>query len=830
MATAPPTKQAVQAFFAIYDPGQCGNASALAAKYQGQESALFQKLGQKYATEYWTVRGQVIELLQKHEPTKVQQVDALLQKHPKREAELLATLCKKLGVPVPAAAAAPAAAAPAAAAPGAKGAGHSGDWRGRLSRFYQKYDPPKVATVDRLLEKYAGKEEQLMDTLVRKYGPEPGGPNAPALPPAARIWRLFYRKMPDKLPNVAGLLEKKKGAEAETLAALQQKYGKETDPAGPPPEEDLQLRVINMYCHYCPAQLSALPKILEERQGKEAALLKQLVRKHGPEPTAPPRPWRERIEAMYKRYNPEKLSAVDAAMQKYRGKEGDLLAAMVAKYGPEPPPPGGLGDADRVLLLLSRHAPGRLAEAEQLLRDHAGKEEELIASLEQRHGPEPDPEEEPPEGSHPRATQVYTDMRSWAELPAELHSEHSAERAARWAEEDGEVAARAALVQEHSTALGVAQNAERLRLVAEGCLLRSLHMAYSRWLAWLKQRIAYVRMAHMIMCDERMTVYDQLQSNRWSAAWARQIDKWKSKTQRHAAARPPAAAPASSCPPPPRPASLRRPPADGSGAATTPRRADPAAAAPAGLRSLLARSPPGSVTVQRRPLTGRSQKRAPAAVLPSPLSATCSPAARAALERYQRKWAPPQPPPEQPARMPSALRRPPTGMPSQRQPSPAYRQASPPPVPDIRACGSPSGAGSLHAEGQTGWADYQRHLLEAAEHQAELDFQPDGDLFARALQVSSGTAETAVERALREARPRQTAHAAPAAERAASPAARRAAELRARRIRSAAAPEKTPPVTQHAPAAAPPPHSANCPSPPPSPPSDPAVTPRAAGR
>ena len=46
-------------------------------------------------------------------------------------------------------------------------------FRERLTNFYKAYDAGKVSEVDKLLEKYAGKEEALFKALVKKYGPEP---------------------------------------------------------------------------------------------------------------------------------------------------------------------------------------------------------------------------------------------------------------------------------------------------------------------------------------------------------------------------------------------------------------------------------------------------------------------------------------------------------------------------------------------------------------------------------------------------------------------------------------------------------------------------------
>eukprot|EP00632_Arachnochrysis_sp_CCMP2950_P005876 CAMPEP_0185703810 /NCGR_PEP_ID=MMETSP1164-20130828/15479_1 /TAXON_ID=1104430 /ORGANISM="Chrysoreinhardia sp, Strain CCMP2950" /LENGTH=298 /DNA_ID=CAMNT_0028371123 /DNA_START=15 /DNA_END=911 /DNA_ORIENTATION=+ len=43
----------------------------------------------------------------------------------------------------------------------------------RLTSFYRKYDPSKIASVGSLLVKYKGNEEKLLRAMVSKYGPEP---------------------------------------------------------------------------------------------------------------------------------------------------------------------------------------------------------------------------------------------------------------------------------------------------------------------------------------------------------------------------------------------------------------------------------------------------------------------------------------------------------------------------------------------------------------------------------------------------------------------------------------------------------------------------------
>lgn len=47
------------------------------------------------------------------------------------------------------------------------------NYRARLQRFYAKYAPHRLPTVDKALEIFRGKEESLFESLRRKFGPEP---------------------------------------------------------------------------------------------------------------------------------------------------------------------------------------------------------------------------------------------------------------------------------------------------------------------------------------------------------------------------------------------------------------------------------------------------------------------------------------------------------------------------------------------------------------------------------------------------------------------------------------------------------------------------------
>jgi hypothetical protein len=68
-----------------------------------------------------------------------------------------------------------AAAAAATKAAGAEAAtAEPESYRARLEAFYRAYNPAKLATVEDMLARYRGREATLINSLVSKYGPEPG--------------------------------------------------------------------------------------------------------------------------------------------------------------------------------------------------------------------------------------------------------------------------------------------------------------------------------------------------------------------------------------------------------------------------------------------------------------------------------------------------------------------------------------------------------------------------------------------------------------------------------------------------------------------------------
>jgi hypothetical protein len=202
-------------------------------------------------------------------------------------------------------------------------------YRQRLTRFYEHYAPEKLVMVDAALQKYEGREDEMMTFVVDKYGPEP--------------------------PLVTD------STSAVSVSTGQRQTGGPT--ATPPAAADVSerakygARLRRFYAKYDCTKLEgdAVDKALDGFAGRYDRMIELVVKKYGPEPAAEQAPSsttpdatianlpapidnpRGRLARFYERYAPEKLSTVDAALARYDGNEEELFLILVERYGPEPP-------------------------------------------------------------------------------------------------------------------------------------------------------------------------------------------------------------------------------------------------------------------------------------------------------------------------------------------------------------------------------------------------------------------------------------------------------------------------------------------------------------
>ena len=428
-------KGRLTAFYEKYNPAKVQSVDKTLESYAGREEEMFEALVAKYGPEPTSssqsvssdYKARLTAFYEKYNPGKVSSVDKTLQAYGGREEEMFAALVSKYG-PEPQVPSQPVE-RKTTTTPSNKGM----DYKGRLTAFYEKYNPAKVSSVDKTLEAYAGREEEMFQALVAKYGPEPAAISLPPpppekpQPPAVTVpsttsdyrtrLAVFYEKYnPAKLSSVDKTLAAYAGREEEIFEALVAKYGPEptgsaeapsmpTSASGGSSTNDFKPRLIAIFEKYAPNKLGTVDAALEKYSGREEDLISALVAKYGPEPAVSTialavneannnnnnnnNAFADRLTAFYEKYAPGRVSSVAATLGKYEGREEDLFAALVAKYGPEPAQSGAAPFSGRLRRFYSKYAPNKVDSVDSTLQKYEGREEELFTALCAKYGPEP---------------------------------------------------------------------------------------------------------------------------------------------------------------------------------------------------------------------------------------------------------------------------------------------------------------------------------------------------------------------------------------------------------------------------------------------------------
>lgn len=125
-----------------------------------------------------------------------------------------------------------------------------------MTRFYLKYNPEKLHEVEGVLERFRGKEKQLFNALVKKYGPEPADDEV--------------LEMPEPAQPKDGNGTKETDMQLNSNTAAVQDFNRN--------------RLAAFYEKYNPEKLSEVDTMLNKYKGREAQLFNALVKKYGPEP------------------------------------------------------------------------------------------------------------------------------------------------------------------------------------------------------------------------------------------------------------------------------------------------------------------------------------------------------------------------------------------------------------------------------------------------------------------------------------------------------------------------------------------------------------------
>ncbi|KAJ9461865.1 hypothetical protein DIPPA_22633 [Diplonema papillatum] len=534
-------------FYAVREPAKAGNAAALAARYKGAEPELWRQLVKRYGAEPCLV-------------------DDLLNLHPAYN-DPSATAAQRRELK-------DAASREAEQALGTEPALHARylQLRGALA------DRSSVVAADEPSALKGGSGSKRRSKKRARV-------RVSTLSAPAKVFRMYYQHDEPRLQHTGDILKANEGKEDKVYEALKKKYGADALDCTPAPD-DWEHRVVNLYAVYNPGKLSTVRALLQKQQGKEKQLVAALVTKYGTEPDEPKAKggssshedssvgdgsekededdaelsFTQRVEALYKAYNPEKLRQVPALLERNAGRERDLVEALVKKYGPEPPRRRGKSrrepdDALAVKFYYMEHKPLDYVNVPAVLAEWRGRLGELVSVLQTQYGPLP----ASVDALHDEAVEY---ARSWREGAAE-NDEHDApalfsdkakrilldefprtpgalvrdtmrdgpgrhavheERVLRWSLEDLQTKARIEVEAD-----GV--DSFRFYALKDRSWKAHARLTFRRWVAWLRRAIDDTVALRDYLYDRKLSVYDQMVTNRYSAAFYNREQKTKSQKE-----------------------------------------------------------------------------------------------------------------------------------------------------------------------------------------------------------------------------------------------------------------------------------------------------------
>jgi hypothetical protein len=111
-------------------------------------------------------RTRLTAFYQKYSPERIESIENTVQTYRFHEEPFFEALTKMYGPEPDSNGAESSASPPPPSQP-------KNDYHARVTAMYEKYAPEKVGNVQKVLAAYVDQEHELMEHLVRKYGPEP---------------------------------------------------------------------------------------------------------------------------------------------------------------------------------------------------------------------------------------------------------------------------------------------------------------------------------------------------------------------------------------------------------------------------------------------------------------------------------------------------------------------------------------------------------------------------------------------------------------------------------------------------------------------------------
>jgi len=165
-----------------------------------------------------------------------------------------------------------------------------------LTRLYSKYCPAKLSQIDTLLDHYQGQEDTLCEKVREKYE----GKSSKELDRIRQYVVMLYKEhAPHKLGNVGQLMKIYRGREEKLVDDLLLKYERERAPGnstnttaatagagrgrtvfGTKKAQSTRQIVVDLYSEYAPHKLDSVDELLDRYRGREKQLVKDLTAKY----------------------------------------------------------------------------------------------------------------------------------------------------------------------------------------------------------------------------------------------------------------------------------------------------------------------------------------------------------------------------------------------------------------------------------------------------------------------------------------------------------------------------------------------------------------------
>jgi hypothetical protein len=311
-----------------------GGSTGDAASQEGTCSASMSPMLTPRAVEGYRRRMQAMFL--KYDPDKINKVDLALERYAGYEEDVIQQLVKKYG-PEPAedeidtsraaiarameAAAGSSAKAGAAqtTASASKNVNCGASYHDRLVAIYSTYEPEKLSKVGGTLKRYAGREEEVIQQLVKKYGPEPPVSAAAASPATPTITAVTSPE-----PREPAATEVPATPTTNTMSEAPQTPSYVLTP----------MTSSSLIATAAADSLPITPRNLQDEYSSNSTSNSTSATP----PAVGSLTYQDRLTAMYATYDPDKIRLVEGTLKKYKGREAAVLKQLVKMYGPEPSP------------------------------------------------------------------------------------------------------------------------------------------------------------------------------------------------------------------------------------------------------------------------------------------------------------------------------------------------------------------------------------------------------------------------------------------------------------------------------------------------------------